>query len=465
MLLGLLLAAVVGAAPTAQTGISLPLRAPRAPLGDDADAFAVARGEHRRALAKYGYGRQKRDIDLKGWGYGYTVSVQVGTPPQTFDVMPDTGSYDFWLIGACDNTTECGDAKVYRTATSSSFQTTDMEFQAGPYVDGGVQRGMWGSDQVRVGQQAVYASVGVSNETLNWRLAMDGIMGFAPGATSIHTLPWWFLAVAEWTDKQFGMHLGRVPPNIGANKAGAAGYGDLTLGGVNHALFTGEIVYYPLLKGPQSTHWEISMRVVVGGKSVGSDLPALIDSGTTLVIGPAAYVEAFYEALPTLVLSVGGGQYVYKAAPLGAGLNFGGETYLFDDDDLCHLRGSKAWFAANGVDLPEDGDWCLGGVTGQGSLSNSGNVDTGDPAMLDFDFWIVGITFMKNVYTAFRAEPPAVGFAQLSPESNKKYAVSSAAATPTGRVPVATVSVVSGAGKIMPSVAVLVLGAALVLAL
>ncbi|BEJ15505.1 hypothetical protein CspHIS471_0501100 [Cutaneotrichosporon sp. HIS471] len=460
MLFGLLLVAVVGAAPTTQTGISLPLRAPRAPVGED--AFAVARGEHKRALAKYGYGRKKRDIGLKGWGYGYTVSVQVGTPPQTFDVMPDTGSYDFWLIGSCDNATECGDASVYRTASSSSFQTTNMAFQAGPYADGGVQRGMWGSDQVRVGQQAVYASVGVSSETLNWRLAIDGIMGFAPGATSIQNVPWWVKAVAEWTDKQFGMHLGRVPPNIGANQTGAAGYGDLTLGGVNRALFTGEIVYYPLVQGSQSTHWEISMSAVVGGKSIGSALTALIDSGTTLVIGPASYVEAFYEALPTTVFSVGGGQYVYKAAPLGAGLNFGGETYMFDEDDLCHVRGNRTWFAANGINLPEDGDWCLGGVMGQGSL-NSGNVDTGEPAMLDLDHWIVGITFMKNVYTVFRADPPAVGFAQLSPQANQKYAVSSTA-TPTGRVPVATVSMVSGAGKIMPSVAV-VLGAALVLAL
>jgi len=28
--------------------------------------------------------------------------------------------------------------------------------------------------------------------------------------------------------------------------------------------------------------------------------------------------------------------------------------------------------------------------------------------------WIVGDTFLKNVYSVFRAEPPAIGFAQLA---------------------------------------------------
>jgi cathepsin D len=30
------------------------------------------------------------------------------------------------------------------------------------------------------------------------------------------------------------------------------------------------------------------------------------------------------------------------------------------------------------------------------------------------DYWIIGDTFLKNVYSVFRAEPPSVGFAQLA---------------------------------------------------
>ncbi|CAK9781820.1 acid protease [Cutaneotrichosporon oleaginosum] len=463
MLSALVFAALVAAAPSPSRPISLPLNAPRAPVDD----LAAARHEHKRALAKYGYGgREKRDIDLKSWGYGYTVSVQVGTPPQTFDVMPDTGSFDFWLIGTCDNSTECGLSDVYRTSASSTFQATNMPFQAGPYADGGVQRGVWGYDVVAVGGQALNASVGVSTQTLNWRLAMDGIMGFGPAMTSPATPPWWFGAVGAWTDKQFGMHLGRVPPNSAANVSGVAGYGDLTLGGVNSALFAGEITYYPLVHDSASTHWEIPMRAVVAGAAVGAAIPALIDSGTTLIIGPAAYVEAFYAALPTPVRSLGSGQYVYRVAPLRAALSFGdgaGDTYALDEDDLCRVRGSRAWYAVNGVELPEDGDWCLGGITGQGSLQSSGNVDTGEEPMAELDHWIVGNAFLKNVYAAYRADPPAVGFAALTPEANRKYDGGVKPQTTTARAPAATVTVVdSGARAAVPSIALLV--AALVLA-
>ncbi|GMK56126.1 hypothetical protein CspeluHIS016_0211820 [Cutaneotrichosporon spelunceum] len=428
---------LLSAAAAVSASVSLPLSPPRLPEG--VNDLAVAQVEQLGVLAKYGYG--KRDIGLRSWGYGYTVQVQVGTPPQAFNVMPDTGSFDFWLIGTCDNATECGSASVYHTAASSTFHPTDLAFQAGPYADGGMQRGMWGYDHVRLGQQTVNVSIGVSNETLNWRLAMDGIMGFGRGSTTIDTALWWMSAAADWTEPQFGMHLGRTPGGIGTSQTAAAG--DLTLGGVNHALFTGDIEYVPLLKGSQSIHWEVSMRAVVDGFNLGAALPALIDSGTTLVIGPASYVAAFYANLPTHAVSIGGGQYVYKAAPLNTGLNFGGATYMLDDDDMCRVRGSREWYAAQGIELPEDGEWCLGGVTGQGSLKNAGNVDTGAAPMRELDHWIVGNTFMKNVYCVFRADPPAVGFAQLTPEANKKYPQ-----TPSvGRVPVSTGVSVSGAGQ------------------
>jgi hypothetical protein len=63
MLLGALLGATLAAAAphTARSpAISLPLHAPRAPAND----LLVARHEHKRALAKYGYGgHAKRDIE------------------------------------------------------------------------------------------------------------------------------------------------------------------------------------------------------------------------------------------------------------------------------------------------------------------------------------------------------------------------------------------------------------------
>ncbi|OJA14046.1 hypothetical protein AZE42_05212 [Rhizopogon vesiculosus] len=58
-------------------------------------------------------------------------------------------------------------------------------------------------------------------------------------------------------------------------------------------------------------------------------------------------------------------------------------------------------------------DMNVGTVTSDmcaGAIFDVGAIDGGNLS----DTWIVGDTFLKNVYSVFRAEPPAVGFAQLA---------------------------------------------------
>jgi len=50
---------------------------------------------------------------------------------------------------------------------------------------------------------------------------------------------------------------------------------------------------------------------------------------------------------------------------------------------------------------------CLGAIFDLAAVANI-KPQPGQPA------WVVGDTFLKNVYSVFRANPPAVGFAQLS---------------------------------------------------
>jgi len=45
-----------------------------------------------------------------------------------------------------------------------------------------------------------------------------------------------------------------------------------------------------------------------------------------------------------------------------------------------------------------------------GAIFDAGVLDDGEFN----EIWLVGDTFLKNVYSVFRAEPPAVGFAQLA---------------------------------------------------
>ncbi len=121
-----------------------------------------------------------------------------------------------------------------------------------------------------------------------------------------------------------------------------------------------------------------------------SDPLAAIDTGTTLVGGPSSIISAMYAQIPGS--RPGTGQYEnYYLYPCSTRVNvslaFGGRSWPVSPDDFQLMQVSSSL--------------CLGAFF---ELNTNG----GTPD------WIVGDTFLKNVYTVFRYEPPSVGFATLS---------------------------------------------------
>lgn len=71
---------------------------------------------------------------------------------------------------------------------------------------------------------------------------------------------------------------------------------------------------------------------------------------------------------------------------------FGGRSWPIDPRDM------------NFGQLGPGSSTCVGGIVDiQASNQNT-----------DVPYWIVGDTFFKNVYSVFRFQPPAIGFAELS---------------------------------------------------
>ena len=62
--------------------------------------------------------------------------------------------------------------------------------------------------------------------------------------------------------------------------------------------------------------------------------------------------------------------------------------------------------------------------------------------------WIVGDTFLKNVYSVFRASPPSVGFAQLSETALAMNGVTGPAPSPTiGEIAATVTGSTAGTGS------------------
>lgn len=89
---------------------------------------------------------------MKNWGTSYSVEVGIGTPPQTFDSMLDTGSGDFWVVERCTNQTECGMSKPFDETKSSTFKGTNEPYSI-QYMKGETS-GYWVQDMVSIGEQS-----------------------------------------------------------------------------------------------------------------------------------------------------------------------------------------------------------------------------------------------------------------------------------------------------------------------
>lgn len=76
-------------------------------------------------------------------------------------------------------------------------------------------------------------------------------------------------------------------------------------------------------------------------------------------------------------------------------MSFGGKAWPINAKDMNLGRVSTA------------SSICAGGIFDLTAGSNIG-VGGGNPS------WVVGATFLKNVYSIFRSQPPAIGFAELS---------------------------------------------------
>ncbi|KAH9929050.1 acid protease [Epithele typhae] len=286
--------------------------------------------------------------------------------PTTFLIDFDTGSSDLWVpSSAC---TSCGSHKKYNPARSSTSSKKSGTFEIG-YGDGSSASGPIYTDTVTVGgikATGQYFSAVTTESSEFTSDVVDGLMGLAfPQLSNLKHKPFFNTAFSQGTAKQ----------NVFGFKLATTG-SELYLGGTNSALYTGALEYHPV--SPSSLgFWQITgASAFANGARVASGFQTVIDSGTTIMYGPPAAVKAFYAAVPgAKVFDAANGLYQYPCA-----------------------RAPSVAFS-----------W---GPTGKAWAVSKNNFNLGDFG-LGANVWLLGDSFMKNVYTAFSFAQNSVGFAKL----------------------------------------------------
>ncbi|KAI0728027.1 aspartic peptidase domain-containing protein [Fomitopsis betulina] len=409
----------------------------------------VAESLQRRKLAleaKYGIGHAKNQKRASGMNLitdenadsSYYGSLAIGTPAVSFNVILDTGSSDLWVASTGASTTSNipQDIATFDEKSSTTFKSLNQSFTI--TYDSGEAQGTLAQDTVQMAgfevDAQVFATVSqVSSNVLSG--PVSGLMGLAwqTIASSGATPFWQALASSNdtLTDGVFGVQLTRYnnDTKVSALEPG----GTFTLGAVNSSLFTGEIDYQPIPTGEVGYWIQQITQMSVNGASIdvgsGSEAYAAIDTGTTLVGGPAAAISAIYSKIPGAQAGTGQleGYWTYPCSQqVSVSMKFGQST--------------TAWpIAADDFEFEAANN---AGTTCIGAFFEVDNTGTTAPA------WIVGDTFLKNVYAAFQYDPPAVGFAKLSPTALAMNGAAGAAPSPTiGSVQAA----VSATGSLDPA--------------
>ncbi|KAI1794469.1 acid protease [Ganoderma leucocontextum] len=363
---------------------------------------------HKDALvAKYGLnsGLQKRASGLnllanQGADVSFYGSIAIGTPPVGFNVILDTGSSDLWLASSSSLTAAAQGIATFNPNASSTFQNLGTAFQI-QYGSGAAQ-GFLGSDVVQMAGLSIKAQTfAVATATTSNLLSqpVSGLMGLAfQSISSSQATPLWqALATSGALDQPLmAFQLTRFTDDPNAQELEPGG--TFNLGAVNTSLFTGDIDFQPI-PGGQGTYWIQELTgLTANGNSVtlpaGSGSYAAIDTGTTLVIGPEDAIAGLYAQIPGSQALTGqnAGYYTYPcSAAVNVTLGFGASTLSWPVS------------AADFV-FQKRGDQCIGAFIAMDTSANSAVPP-----------WIVGDTFLKNVYSVYRGStPPAVGFATLS---------------------------------------------------
>jgi hypothetical protein len=127
-----------------------------------------------------------------------------------------------------------------------------------------------------------------------------------------------------------------------------------------------------------------------------------------LIAAPQAAIEAIYGAIP-------------NAQPMSGSQNQGLWSFPCDTNLNVSMQYGGLSYEISTADM------------NLGQFSTSSNMCTGAFFQMDMSSqspisWIVGASFLKNVYSVYRYEPTAIGFAALSGQSST---VSNGTNTPT----------------------------------
>ncbi|KAK4687075.1 saccharopepsin, partial [Tremellales sp. Uapishka_1] len=309
----------------------------------------------------------------------YFATIEIGTPPQEFKVVLDTGSSNLWVPGTSCSSIACFLHAKYDATASSTYKANGTEF-AIRYGSGSLE-GYVSQDTVSIGDLTIKKQ-DFAEATKEPGLAFafgkfDGILGLGYDTISVnHIVPPFYNMIQQslLDSPVFSFRLGSSEEDGG----------EAIFGGIDDDAYTGKITYVPVRR---KGYWEVELESITFGEEELEleNTGAAIDTGTSLIVMPTDVAEMLNKEIGAT--KSWNGQYTVDCNTI-AGLpslsfTFGGKPYSLKGEDYVLNAGGTCISSFTGMDIPAP----IGPL------------------------WIIGDSFLRKYVTIYDLGRNAVGFA------------------------------------------------------
>ncbi|XP_019608007.2 cathepsin E [Rhinolophus sinicus] len=319
----------------------------------------------------------------------YFGTVSIGSPPQNFTVIFDTGSSNLWVPSVYCASSACKTHARFYPSQSNTYSASGSHFFI-QYGTGSLS-GIIGADQVSVeGLTVVSQQFGESVTEPGQTFVsaeFDGILGLGYPSLAVG-------GVTPVFDNMMAQNLVDVPMFSVYLSSGPEGSteSELIFGGYDHSHFSGSLNWVPVTK---QGYWQIALDTIQVGGAVmfcSEGCQAIVDTGTSLITGPPDEIKQLQKAIGAEPV---GGEYAVEC------------DYLTVMPDVTFtINGVPYTLQPTAYTLPDFVNgmkFCPSGFQG---------LDIQPPAG---PLWILGDVFIRQFYSVFDRGDNRVGLAPAVP--------------------------------------------------